>query len=338
MNALRLIAAVLALVSLGSCSRVFEVKAAFVDGAIVFRSADDSTTHEPWCWNNFAVVDEDGRPVWEFEVPYGAFKGNDRCGPNFPIGYGEPPEKAETLIPPQRLKLGRTYVIVGDSAGLLEGAFRIDRIERKFRLKNLDPGSAEAVRVRDAFFAWQDARDPPRISQTPTSSPAFEVQEPPSAIPEDHDAGAAGRDPFTWVLHPDAWWNLPSLSYRTLGGDRTKFNLWCRYTGGPIYARVPPPATEGAVLRLASGPHRVAVRLVGAGNPGRRTRIDAVLDGQAPLFRHFAETGDLTIETSGGSTDVDAISGSERAVVTRFFDACAESRPLPPIVQEVSDR
>lgn len=336
MKSPRLFFAALALLALGSCTRLFQVKASIVDGALVFTSSDDERTYYPWCWHYFAVVDGGGRPAWEFEVPYGAFEGKDKCGPNFPIRYGQPPERAETMAAAQRLEIGRLYVIDGHSAGHLEGAFKIERIDGGLRVRNLDPSSAESLAVGDSYFEWRRAHDPQRISQTPTGSAEFEVQEPPRAIPKYSRAGPSGRDEFTWVLHPDAWSNFPSLSYQSLTG-RTSFNLWCRYTEGPIYARVPSSGAKGAPLELSSGGEQLTAQLVGAGNPNRRDRVDAILDGDSPILRRFGQTGELTVETDHGKLDVSAVDGTERAVIKRFFRLCTEPRPAPSPLVEVSE-
>jgi len=320
----RAIIAAMLLLALGSCTRVFRVTASFDDGRLVFQSKDDDKSFYPWCWSDLAVLNESGQAVWEFDVPYGAFSGKDECGPNFPISYGQPPERAETMVLPQRLEIGRLYVIDGHSAGILEGAFKIERVEGGLKVQNIDPSSAEVLAVRDSYFDWRRDHDPPRVSQIPTNNAAFEVQEPPRVIPENSRAGSSGRDEFTWVLHADEWWNLPSLSYRSLGGDHTSFNLWCRYTEGPIYARFPPPAKKGALLSLASGQEHLAIRLVGAGNPGTRHRIDAVLNRDSPVLSRFRQTGELTVETAQGSIEVNAVDGEERAVVNRFFRLCSE--------------
>ncbi|HJU06160.1 MAG TPA: hypothetical protein VJ692_13505, partial [Nitrospiraceae bacterium] len=306
MQLFRIAAAALALLSLGSCSRILLVKAALVEGTLVFRSSDDEVTFYPWCWNNLAVVDEGGRAVWEFEVPYGAFDDHDECGPNFPIRYGHAPPRAETMVPPQRFVIGQTYVIVGNSAGNLEGAFKFERGKTGLRLRNLSPESQTALNARDSYYAWQRAHNPTRVSPRPTEYDPF-VEPPPQSIPKDPGEGPSGRDDFTWVLGPDEWWNLPSLSYRTLNAEQTMFNLWCRYTNGPFYARVPPPAGKGTPLVLTSGPHRLAVRLIGAGNAGGPSRIDAVLPWNPALFRNFAETGQLSFETALGPVEVDAV-------------------------------
>jgi hypothetical protein len=297
-----------------------------VEGALVFKSSDDEVTSYPWCWNGLTVVDEGGRAVWEFEVPYGAFHDDDECGPNFPIRYGQAPPKAETMVPPQRFVIGQTYVIVGHSAGMLEGAFKFEQTKTGLRLRNLSPESETALNARDSYYAWQRAHDPPRLSPRPTEYDPF-VEPPPQSIPQDPREGPPGRDVFTWVLGPDEWWNLPSLSYRTLNAEQTMFNLWCRYTKGPVYARVPPPAGKGTPLALTSGAHRMTVRLIGAGNPGGRSRIDAVLPRNPALFRNFAQTGELTLETALGPIQVDAINNKERAVVRRFLQLCAGSLP-----------
>lgn len=326
MQLFRIAAAALALLSLGSCSRSFLVKAALVDGILILKSSDDDVTFYPWCWNNLAVLDEGGRPIWEFEVPYGAFQGDDKCGPNFPILYGHAPPRAETMVPPQRFVVGQTYLIVGHSAGILEGAFKFEQTNTGLRLRNISPESEIALNARDSYFAWQRAVDPPRVSPRPTEYDPF-VEPPPRSIPHDSRAGPSGRDDFTWVLGPDEWWNMPSLSYQTLNGEQIKFNLWCRYTEGPLYARVPPPAAKDTSLALKSGPRHVAVRLIGAGNPGKPSRIDAVLPRDPALFRNFAQTGELTVETHLGAFQMDAINKEERAVVSRFLQLCAGTLP-----------
>ncbi len=147
---------------------------------------------------------------------------------------------------------------------MLKGAFKFERVESGVKLRNLPPDSETAVNARASYYDWRRAHDPPRVSPKPTEYDPF-VEPPPQSIPQNPSAGAPGRDEFTWALGPDEWWNLPSLSYRTLNADQTLFNLWCRYTDGPVYARVPPPAVKGTPLALTSGPHRIAVRLIGAG-------------------------------------------------------------------------
>lgn len=328
-----LVAATLLLV-LGSCTRIFLVTASVEAGQLIFQSKDDDRTFYPWCWDNFTIVNAQGRAVWEFDVPHGAFNGKDACGPNFPIRYGQAPERAETMVPAQPLEVGQLYVIDGHAAGMLEGAFKIERIEGRLKVRNFKPDNAEALSIRNSYLAWQQAHDPPRISPTPTSNANFEVEEPPETIPQNSQAGPSGTDSLTWVLHPDAWWNLPSLSYQSLTGSPTSFNLWCRYTGGPIYARFPPPAIKGEPVTLESDPERLAVRSIGAGNPNRRDRVDAIIAYDSPILRNFAETGELTLEVAQRKLVLSAIDEKERAVVRRFFQLCAEPRTTPsPIVE-----
>jgi hypothetical protein len=331
MQIFRIVAATLALLSLGSCSRLFLVEAALIDGALVFRSSDDYVTFYPWCWNNFTIVDEVGRAVWEFEVPYGAFNDRDECGPNFPIRYGEAPPKAETFVVPKTLVVGKTYVIIGHSAGILDGAFKFERTEVGLRVRNVSPESDTAIRARDSYFAWQQANDPPRVSNSPTKYNPF-VEPLPASIPLDSRKGTPGRDEFTWVLGPDEWWNMPSLSYQTLNGEEELFNLWCRYTNAPLYARLSPPALEGTLLKLVSGQHHVTARIIGAGNPGEPSRIDALLPWESAVFQGFADTGSLTIEAAQDTIEMDAINDEELAVVNRFLQLCAGQ--LPPPVDE----
>ena len=328
MVTLRIVAATLALLSLGSCARDFVVEAALIDGALVFKSDDDNRTSPPWCWENLTILDEAGRPVWEFEVPPGAFNEQTGCGPNFPIRYGIAPPKAETFVAPQTLVVGQTYVIIGHSGGGLDGAFKFVNSDAGMRIQNLPSVSDTAKKARGLYWDWERAHDPPRVSQKQTEYNPF-VEPPPLSIPLDPQKGDAGRDEFTWVLGPDEWYNMPSLSYQTLGTEKKLISLSCRYTNAPIYLLVPPGAATSSSLQIKSGPHKVGVKTVRAGNPGKRTRIDAIVPWEPALFRSFAETGSLTVETAQVAMNIDAINDEERAVVGRFFQLCAGKLPRP---------
>ena len=86
-------------------------------------------------------------------MPYGAFKGRDGCGPNFPIRYGQAPERAETTVPAQRLEVGQLYVVDGLSGGMLKGAFGIERVDGGLRVRNYNPDTPEALAIRDSYVA-----------------------------------------------------------------------------------------------------------------------------------------------------------------------------------------
>jgi hypothetical protein len=333
----RIAAATILVLMLGSCTRSYLVTASFEGGALLFKTENDKRTFHPWCWNNFTVINEDARAVWEFEVPYGAFSGREPCGPNFPIRYGQPPERAETLIPAERLQVGRLYVIEGQASGMLEGAFKIERVDGGYKIRNVNPTNDAAVLTRDAYYDWERDHSPPRISETEPLNARFVVQSRPETIPKNVAAGAPGRDEFTWTLHPDEWWNLPALGYQDLTGERGAIEFWCRYTNGPIYARLPPPATKGSTLEMTSGRERMSVPLVGAGNPGRADRVDAVLPGGGPLFKSFSRTGKLAFQIGGRRVEADAITAAERAMVKRFFELCARSSLIPSPVVEARD-
>ena len=139
-------------VTLGSCSRLIEVRAAFKDGKLVFTGDDDRETFYPWCLGNFAVAGSDGVDAWRFEVPLEIRQGKTKCGPNLPITYGEAQRDAKIITPPQPLENGKLYLITGDGGGLYDGAFRYEKqtIVRR-RITNVTPD----VGVRNRALGYE---------------------------------------------------------------------------------------------------------------------------------------------------------------------------------------
>ena len=191
---LRISAAALALLFLSSCSRVFLVTAVFVDGRLTFVSDDNEVTHSPWCWHSFALIDVSGEPVWEFDAS-GAYLDADRCGPNFPLAYGRAPDRAEVLVGPARLEPGRLYFIAGSAAGLLEGAFVLQRRGDQVSIRNVDPRSPQARQARNRHRDWQAAHAPRRVTGGEPAIRDHRAQGPePLMVPENRAAGPAGSD------------------------------------------------------------------------------------------------------------------------------------------------
>lgn len=153
----RLVASFVALVALGSCSRVIPVRAVFVGAALAFVSEDSEARSAPWCWNRFALISDAGEPVWEFDA-YEAYRDARSCSPNFPLAYGRAPPGAKVEVPPRPIDPGRLYLIQGHAGDLLEGAFVVRREPGRLRIVNLDPHSPEAVAVRGLYGQHRDSR------------------------------------------------------------------------------------------------------------------------------------------------------------------------------------
>jgi len=104
-----------------SCSYSFLITATLAEGRIVFQSKDDAD-HPPWCLE-LRVRGEDGVVVWAFERPYSETAA--KCGPNFPLFYGDLPSGAVLKVAPKPIVRGKLYSIKGNGGGDLSGYFRL---------------------------------------------------------------------------------------------------------------------------------------------------------------------------------------------------------------------
>lgn len=154
--------------SLGSCSRLIEIRAAFQDGGLVFIGDDDDETFYPWCLSHFAIVEADGRDAWRFELSLSKLEVKTRCGPNLPIKYGVSPPDAKVISPPRPLEHGKLYFITGNGGGAYEGAFRYEReVRLTRRVTNVAAGyevARQAVTLAEDAAAANDTVAGPNSS------------------------------------------------------------------------------------------------------------------------------------------------------------------------------
>lgn len=146
----RAVAALLALAALASCAapRVV-VHAAFLGDALAFVAADPGESAIRMCWNEAAVVDDRGEPVWRLEAP-----GLGECRPVLPLYYGRTPPGASPAVAPRRLEPGRLYLFDGGgSDGSLAGAFALTRAGGRTIVHNVDPDAPAAADLRSLWWA-----------------------------------------------------------------------------------------------------------------------------------------------------------------------------------------
>ena len=311
---------------LGSCTRDFRVTAAFVDRSLVFLSEDDRPTRQPWCWDRLTISDVSGEPIWEFEVPPGAYRNGERCGPNFPLRYGRLPPHAQLIIPARRLQEDRLYVVSGSAGGMLEGAFVLRERRGLFTIENVDPSSAQVRQARDRNAAWVRRRSP----GLPDRSAGRPAADEPFMIPNDATIGVAGSDRYTWLLNAGPRDNFPSLSYATMDERQILFDLWCRYRGAVIYVRMTDPNLSGSRFTLLSGQFQSTGRLSGPGDPETPFRAGAVLAEDEPVLRNFGLTGRLAMRLPDRQLALDAVSQVERGNIQSFFEQCYFARETEP--------
>lgn len=142
---------------LGSCSKIFEVDAIFINGKLAFVGDDNEKTFSPWCLNNFTVSDQDGEKMWEIDTCE-TFRNAKECGPNLPIFYGEGPKGAKIIVPAKPLIPGRIYVIDGLGGGLYEGVFQYI-VQRVTKVENLDRDDPKARAIITHMFDARRERD-----------------------------------------------------------------------------------------------------------------------------------------------------------------------------------
>lgn len=331
LRALRIAATALALFTLTSCTRVFTITAAFADGALVFEGGEVGDTTYPRCWRDFTVAAEDGQPVWAFEVSYGAFEGEDACGPHFPLAYGQAPPRAEATIAATRIQPGRLYVITGSAGGILEGAFRISRSGDTLTIENVDTEATEVIEARERLWAWERKHDTMGTGRILGENSDHEpLEHPPVEVPKNETAGPAGNDEYTWLLNTSDRASFPSLSYSSLDERQIRFNLWCRWRGAVILGRLPNQNRRGSPLQLSSGDHQLSTSLDLLREPQDGFPIGGVLAENDPVLRTFGETGELTLRLGGEALVMNAVDNRERQKVRRFFELCYMERPDEP--------
>ena len=198
-----------------------------------------------------------------------------------------------------------------------------------------------AASLSPACDRAEDARNSTAApaAAAPASPPAPEVEgwqvalPRPAAVPRNPAAGPAGTDHHMWLLNATPRSNFPSLSYMSLDGEEIVFDLWCRWRGAVVLARMKDWDLNGATLHLASGPHRLSERLSGSGEGDEGFMVGAVLNELDPVLRNFGLTGRLTMRLRGRTVTLDAVDDGERAAVRRFFELCyseaATGGPLP---------
>lgn len=148
---LRIAAAGIVLLALASCSRIFPVRAAFLDGRLVFVSEEFERLEYPWCIDRFAIVDDSGSPVWKFDVQDVVVSAERRCAAHFPIPYGEAPQGAAIEQPAQRLQRGRLYLIQGWGSDGVEGAFTLYRAGGRLAVANVPMDAEHISLIRQRF-------------------------------------------------------------------------------------------------------------------------------------------------------------------------------------------
>ncbi|MET1113201.1 MAG: hypothetical protein ABWX67_16915 [Allosphingosinicella sp.] len=123
------------------------VRAGFIGNALVFIPVDSDDNDSIWCWREAAVLDGGSRPAWRFE---GSRTGD--CNALFPLSYGRAPEGGETVAKPARLEPDRLYVLVGNATAEVYGAFSLRQEGTLWTVDNVDPYSAAAVSIRQAWW------------------------------------------------------------------------------------------------------------------------------------------------------------------------------------------
>lgn len=119
-----------------ACSYVYTVEALFIDGKLSFVSDEVNETGSPYCLISFKMSDASGSAVWEFDA-YDLYKNATKCGPNFPLRYGQAPKGAVIVTPAKPLKAGELYTIEGNAGNALQGSFRY-QVKRITTVENLD--------------------------------------------------------------------------------------------------------------------------------------------------------------------------------------------------------
>lgn len=169
---------------------------------------------------------------------------------------------------------------------------------------------------------------PPPPAAQPVASPPLPIENwrialpLPAAVPRNGAAGPAGRDDKTWLLNAVERSNFPSLSYMSLDGREIVFDLWCRWRGSVILARMTDRRLERAMLRLRSGPPRLSAALGRSREFEGGFAVGAVLDDRDPVLRNFGLTGRLGMRLRGRTVALDAVDDRERAAVRRFLELC----------------
>jgi hypothetical protein len=126
---------------LASCKPgTYRAHADFLGGRLAFVHPEGRALNG--CWQELKVVGERG-VAWRFTHP-----GVGECANVFPLFYGRVPEGAAETVPAARLEPGRLYVLDGDLTLTLEGAFVLDRAQGRLSVRNVDPRSPEAQRLR----------------------------------------------------------------------------------------------------------------------------------------------------------------------------------------------
>ncbi|EQB18253.1 hypothetical protein RLDS_03120 [Sphingobium lactosutens DS20] len=153
-------AVVAATALLAACSYVYTVEALFIDGKLSFVSEEVNETGSPYCLTSFKVSDAAGSAVWEFDA-YDLYKSATKCGPNFPLRYGQAPQGAVTVTPAKPLKADELYTIEGNAGNALQGSFRY-QVKRITTVENLDMKSPEVRAAQQRGWDRQRAdRDRP---------------------------------------------------------------------------------------------------------------------------------------------------------------------------------
>ncbi|OYX52290.1 MAG: hypothetical protein B7Y97_02430 [Sphingomonas sp. 32-66-10] len=123
--------------ALAACSTTTTVHARIVDGQIAFVGLE----REIGCIYNIEVREQDsGSLVWQLDYVSGKCLGND---PHF---YGAAPRGAQTVVSPEKLRLGVAYEVSGtaEGANYFGGAFRVTR-DTVYRIEDLPLRSVDLM-------------------------------------------------------------------------------------------------------------------------------------------------------------------------------------------------
>lgn len=193
--------------------------------------------------------------------------------------------------------------------------------------------------LASTLLAACSAPDPEPEADAPASAaaqgPAAAAEDPgmpPEPVPTDAEAGPAGSDSYTWVLHAeqgrqsDGSPRFPFLTYGMRHSDEILVNLQCREPGTVTVLQMRQSADPAAraPIALRSGAQSASLP-ISAGEPDHDGVFPATatLPVDHPLLASFRSTGRLEAPVGDRDRAADAIDPGERATIGRFFAACA---------------
>lgn len=143
-------ATLLLLPLIASCTLPDIVAAAtFIGDELAFVAADPGDADTESCWTQAAIIDDALVPVWEFSER----RRSEECGRIFPLFFGQAPAEALATTPPQPLRPGRLYLLIGHATHNVYGAFALIRAGDRSIIHNVDPDSFPASELRRR---WQE--------------------------------------------------------------------------------------------------------------------------------------------------------------------------------------